>query len=190
RRVLTGWRPALRGQVRAVTGEPLEATITYTPNLFSMGEKTVSRARDGLYGLWLPLGTHQVTFAAQGFESRTVPVTVTAYDQPQQLDVCLVPVGQAPTLGKSGMDRIGTTTTLTYTSPGDAGRGYLIGIALGTVPGIPVGCGRTVPWNGDALFIASLQPGTPLVNGIGTLPGRAQVAAQLGIPPFPVRVGI
>lgn len=190
RRVLTGWRPALRGQVRAVTGEPLEATITYTPNLFSMGEKTVSRARDGLYGLWLPLGTHQVTFAAQGFESRTVPVTVTAYDQPQQLDVCLVPVGQAPTLGKSGMDRIGTTTTLTYTSPGDAGRGYLIGIALGTVPGIPVGCGRTVPWNGDALFIASLQPGTPIVNGIGTLPGSAQVAAQLVIPPFPVLVGI
>ena len=190
RRVLTTWKPALRGQVRSITGAGVEANITFTPNLFSLGEKTVSRLRDGMYGLWLPLGTHQVTFAAAGYQPFSTSVTVSAYDTPQALEVCLIPTFSAPTLSKSGTDRLGTLTSLTYTSPGDSGSPYLVCIALGTSPGLPVGCGRTLPLNGDALFIASLQPGSPILNGIGVLPGSAQVVAQLFIPPIPVLAGI
>jgi hypothetical protein len=190
RRVLTAWKPALRGRVRAITGQGVEATITFTPNLFSLGERTMSRARDGVYGLWLPLGTHQVTFTAAGYQPFTTSVTVSAYDTPQVIDVCLLPVFTAPTLSKSGSDRLGTITSLTYTSPGDAGAGYLVGIALGTSPGLPLGCGRTLPLNADALFIASLLPGSPIVNGTGTLPGSAQIVAQLFIPPIPALAGI
>ena len=190
RRVLTTWKPALRGRVRSITGVGVESNITFTPNLFSLGEKTVSRARDGMYGLWLPLGTHQVTFTAAGYQPFATSVTVSAYDQAQALDVCLIPLFTAPTLSKSGTDRLGTSTALTYTSPGDSGNVYLIGIALGTSPGIPVGCGRTLPLNGDPLFVTSLQPGSPIVNGIGVLPGSGQVIAQLLIPPIPALAGI
>lgn len=190
RRVLTTWRPAVRGRVRAVDGAPLESTITFTPNLFALGERTISRARDGVYGLWLPLGTHQVTFSATGYQPFLTSVTVSGYDQPQDLDVCLVPTWTEPTLSKSGSDRLGTITSLTYTSPGDGGDGYLIALALGSTPGIPLGCGRTLPLNGDALFLASLMPGSPIVNGIGTLPGNGQVVAQLFIPAIPALAGI
>lgn len=190
RRVLTAWRPGLRGVVRSITGQPLEATITYSPNLFSLGERSVSRARDGLYKVWLPLGTHQVTFAATGYQAVTVPVTVSAYDQPLVVDVCMQPVASVPTLSKSGTDQIGTITSLTYTSPGDAGSGYLLALALGTAPGIPVGCGRTLPLNGDALFLASVQPGSPILNGIGALSASAQASAQLVIPPIGALVGL
>ena len=190
RRALTTWRPGMRGVVRSITGQPVEATITYSPNLFNLGERSVSRGRDGLYKVWLPLGTHQVTFAATGYQSVTVPVTVTAYDQPVALDICMQPTSSVPTLAKSGTDRIGTITSLTYTSAGDAGAGYLLALALGATPGIPVGCGRTLPLNGDALFLASVQPGSPILNGIGTLPGSAQVAAQLVIPPIAALAGL
>ncbi len=191
RAALTIWRPALRGRVRSIFAEqPLAATITYTPNQFSHAEALGSRARDGLYHAWLPLGTHQVTFSAPGYQPFTTTVNVTAYDQAQTLDVCLIPTWSTATLTKSGTDRIGTLTSLTYTSAGDAGDGYLVGIALGTTPGLPVGCGRTVPLNGDPLLVASLQAGSPIVNGIGVLPGAAQITAQLFIPPIQALVGI
>ncbi|MEZ5966236.1 MAG: M14 family zinc carboxypeptidase [Planctomycetota bacterium] len=190
RRALTTWRPALRGRVRAVSGDPLETTITFTPSVFNMGEKTVSRARDGVYGLWLPLGTHQVTFTVSGYRPFTTSVTVSAYDQPQDLDVCLIPTWVDPTLAKAGSDRLGTVTSLTYTSPGDGGDAYFVAIALGTSPGIPLGCDRTVPLNGDPLFLASLQPGSPIANGIGVLPGSGQIVAQLFIPAIPALAGL
>ena len=53
-----------------------------------------------------------------------------------------------------------------------------------------MGCGRTLPLNGDPLFVTSLQPGSPIVNGIGVLPGSGQVIAQLLIPPIPALAGI
>ncbi len=89
-RALTVWRPARRGHVRSSLGNaPLAATITFTPNVFNHGEVTRSRSRDGRYGLWLPLGTWNVTYAAPGHTSQTVVVTVTSYDAPVVADVTL-----------------------------------------------------------------------------------------------------
>ncbi|MEO6596570.1 MAG: M14 family zinc carboxypeptidase, partial [Planctomycetota bacterium] len=87
---LTVWRPARRGHVRSSLGNaPLAALITYTPNVFNHGEVTRSRSRDGRYGLWLPIGSWNVTFAAPGHQSQTVPVTVTSYDAPVTVDITL-----------------------------------------------------------------------------------------------------
>jgi hypothetical protein len=89
-RAVTTYRPARRGHVRSSLGNaPLAATITYTPNVMNHGEVCRSRSRDGRYGLWLPLGSWIVTFAAPGHQSQTVPVTVSAYDSPVALDVTL-----------------------------------------------------------------------------------------------------
>lgn len=90
-RALTGWRPAVRGHVTSSAGnQPLEADISFSPSFFSLGEQTKSRLRDGRYGLWLPLGSWNVTYSAPGHLPTTLPVTVTAYDQPVVLDVTLI----------------------------------------------------------------------------------------------------
>ncbi|MCK5943551.1 MAG: hypothetical protein KAI24_16330 [Planctomycetes bacterium] len=89
-RALTAWRPAVRGHVTSSDGNlPLEATITFTPNTFASGEVTRSRARDGRYGLWLPLGNWTVTYEAPGHLSTSIPVNVTSYDTPVVHDVVL-----------------------------------------------------------------------------------------------------
>ncbi len=87
---LTNWRPAVRGHVTSSAGNaPLEATITFSPNVFNHGEVTKSRVRDGRYGLWLPLGTWNVTYSAPGHVDVIMPVTISSYDAPIIHDVVL-----------------------------------------------------------------------------------------------------
>jgi Zinc carboxypeptidase len=114
-RALTAWRPARRGHVYSSLGSaPLAATITYTPNLFSHGEVTRSRSRDGRYGLWLPIGTWNVTYSAPGHVSQTTTVTVSNYDVTVVADVTLTAlcaryVPDALTTGNLNTIPFGTT---------------------------------------------------------------------------------
>jgi hypothetical protein len=190
RRALTAWRPAVRGHVRSALGStPLEATITFAPNLFQHGEVTRSRARDGRYGLWLPLGTWDVTFAAAGHQSRTVPVQVTQLDNPLLLDVLLETAGPTPGITKVGTGALGTTVTFTYTSPGDAGKLALVGWSFGTSPGIDLGGGRRVPLNHDLLFDLALTGNPVLAPTWVTLDAAAQATSVFLVPTLPWLVG-
>jgi hypothetical protein len=188
-RALTTWRPALRGRVVSIyQQQPVEARLSYGSGVFLEGEQIVSRARDGRYQAWLPLGAHVVTFSAPGFKAASRTVDVTQYDQPRELEVCLEPDWQDATLVKIGTDRIGTITTLRYASPGDAGDTYFVGLSSGTSPGIE-SCGRVIPLNPDGLFGACLGGGSPLLDNIGVLAG-VPVDVTFPIPPLPFLVGI
>jgi hypothetical protein len=89
-RALTSWQPAVRGHVTSSNGgTPLAATITYAPSTFTNGEENRCRNRDGRYGLWLPLGTWNVTYSAPNHLDTTIVVTVTNYDQPVVHDIVL-----------------------------------------------------------------------------------------------------
>lgn len=191
RQAVTNWRPAVRGHVRSALGsQPLVATITFTPGVLNHGEVTKSRARDGRYGLWLPVGSWNVTFAAAGHVSRTLPVTVASLNAPITLEVLLETSGPAATTTKVGSGSIGTAVTFTYTSPGDAGKDALIGWSLFTTPGIPLGGQRVLPLNHDFLFDLALS-GNPLLSPTWvTLNGAAQAQSVLLIPPEPWLVGI
>jgi hypothetical protein len=190
RRALVAWRPALVGHVRSVFQQtPLAAEISYAPNLFQHGEKIRSRARDGRFAAWLPLGTHQVTFTLPGYAPVTRQVTVASYDTPQVLEIELEPNWAPALLSKTGSDRIGTTTDFQYSSPGDAGDAYWIALSTGTTPGIPL-ASRIVPLNADGLLIACLTPEAILRGNLGLLPASAQVTASLPIPPIPSLVGL
>ena len=183
RQAFTAWAPAVRGHVRSALGSaPLAATITFAPNLFNHGEVTKSRARDGRYGLWLPVGSWNVSFAAAGHATRTVPVTVTSLNNPVALDVLLETTGASATTTKIGSGSLGTTVTFTYTSPGDAGKGALIGWSLGTTPGIALGGQRVLPLNHDLLFDFALG-GNPVLSPTWvTLNGAAQAQSVLLVP--------
>ncbi|MCA8964551.1 MAG: hypothetical protein H6838_02515 [Planctomycetes bacterium] len=191
RQALTSWAPALRGHVHSSIGfTPVEATITFTPTLLNHGEVTKSRLRDGRYGLWLPIGNWNVTFAATGHTSKTVAVQVTTYDAPQALDVVLEPVGSVATLVKAGNGQIGTQVTFTYSSPGAAGNTALFGWSLGTSPGINLGGQRVLPLNGDFLFEAAWFGNPILTPTWVTLDASAQAQSVLTLPNEPLLVGL
>ncbi len=89
-RALTTWRPAVRGHVTSSQGgAPVVASITYSPNVFNHGEEIHSRARDGRYGIWLPLGAWNVTYSAPNHLDTTIAVNITNYDQPVVHDIVL-----------------------------------------------------------------------------------------------------
>lgn len=191
RQALTTWQPARRGHVRSSLGDaPLASTITFSPNVLNHGEVTKSRASDGRYGLWLPLGTWNVTFAAAGHTSRTVPVTVTTYDAPVELDVVLDPSAQQATLTRSGAGNVGSTVTFTYTSPGSVGKTAFFGWSLGTTPGIDLGGLRVLPLNGDFLFEAAWYGNSILTPTWVTLDGASQAVSVMTIPNQPWIVGL
>ncbi|HLQ37235.1 MAG TPA: hypothetical protein VK348_05525, partial [Planctomycetota bacterium] len=191
RHALTSWQPALRGHVRSANGlQPLAAVITFAPNQFAHGELTRSRARDGRYALWLPLGTWTVTWSAPGHQSRSTTVTVGSYDTPQPVEVVLEPTAPVATIGKSGVEQRGHTVTFTYTSPGDAGRVFLIGWSLGTTPGIELGGLRVLPLNNDFLFSAAVSTNPVLSPTWGQLDAAGQTQSFLAIPNDPVVIGI
>jgi predicted deacylase len=191
RRAITAWKPAVRGHVRSSFQlQPLEATITYTPSQFVHGEVTKSRALNGRYGLWLPLGTWQVTYAAAGHQSQTRSITVTGYDAPQTHEVVLDPVWPAATMAKQGTERIGTVVNLTYTSPGDAGAVAFVAWSMSTTPGIQVGGGRVIPMVHDFLFDAALNGNPILAPTWLLLDANAQAFSALTIPNEPWVVGL
>lgn len=183
RRALTTWQPAVRGHVRSALGSaPLAATITFAPNVLNHGEVTKSRTRDGRYGLWLPVGSWNVTFAAPGHVSRTVPVTVTSLNNPVDVDVLLETSGPAAALTRTGSGSIGTAVTFTYSSPGDAFKTALIGWSLGTSPGIPLGGGRVLPLNHDFLMDLALSGNPILAPTWPVLDAAGQAQSVLLIP--------
>ena len=188
---LTTWRPAVRGHVTSIfKNQPVTASIRYTPNLISHGEGNGSRARDGRYAMWLPLGSHSVTWSATGFRSVTKTIRITNFDRPQTHDIVMVPNMPLAVLTKSGTTRIGMTTALTYTSTGDIGETYWVVLAVGESPGIPLGAGRVLPLNADALFFATLRPNALLLNNTGLIPPGGKATASFVIPNLPGLVGI
>ncbi|MCA8976408.1 MAG: hypothetical protein KDC98_16940 [Planctomycetes bacterium] len=183
RRAVTTWKPAVRGHVRSSLGNaPLVANISYTPNTFFHGEKCMSRGRDGRYGLWLPIGNWNVTFAAAGHQSATVPVGVTGYDQPVTIEVVLAPNGVPAVLSSAGAGNLGTNVTFTYTSPGDAGKLALFGWSLGTTPGLDIGGTRIIPLNPDFLFTAAVSGNSFLAPTWTALNSSSQATSVLTIP--------
>lgn len=189
-RILKNWEPAATGHVRSLfQDQPIDAQITFAPNQFSHGEQTRSRGRDGRYSLWLPLGTWQVTVSASGFETQTFPVTVTSYDQAQNIDITLIPVFPAANLAVIGVPRTGSTVTLFYQAPGDAGLPAFIPLSGGNTPGTPIGP-RTLPLNADALFFDSFSFAPVLIGNVGTVAPNGVMQAQLSIPPIVALAGV
>ena len=185
---LKTWRPAIRGNVRSIfQNQPIEANIGYFPNQFSEGEKIKARPRDGRYNAYLPIGTWTVEWSAPGFKPVTKQVTVSSYNNPMDIDVDLVPdTFVDPTLTPAGTNQLGTTTTLTYNSPGDAGALYWVTMALTTSPGLDLGGCRTVPLTPDQFFVGMAKsPNILMNNHIGTLPAGDTAVANLTIPNIP-----
>lgn len=187
RHVLTTWDPALRGHVvSAVTGLPIEARITVGPGLFGAGESTFSRARDGRYGVWLPVGSWQVTFSAPGFMSLTRSVVVDSLDHAASIEVDMQPTAS---LGLSVADTSASSTELTLHSPQDPGSAYWIALSSGSTPGIRLG-ERVLPLNPDLWMFWSLHPGSAFLGSRGLLSTSGRARSELRLPLVPELEGL
>jgi hypothetical protein len=68
----------LTGRVLSADGGPgagLRALVSFPQIRFLQNERFVS-ARNGLYHAWLPTGTWQVAFSAEGYNNLTVSITI------------------------------------------------------------------------------------------------------------------
>ncbi len=72
----------------AVTGQPVDALISYVGVNFGNGEVNPT-GRFGRYNAYVPAGTYTLSLTAPGYESQIVPVVVTT--TPTQLDITLAP---------------------------------------------------------------------------------------------------
>ncbi|MCK4302763.1 MAG: carboxypeptidase regulatory-like domain-containing protein [Candidatus Eisenbacteria sp.] len=73
----------------SVTGDPVEATISYDNVTFYHGEINRSEPGHGRYHAFLPPGSYDVVFEANGYETLTVPGVVITAGSSTLLDVAL-----------------------------------------------------------------------------------------------------
>jgi hypothetical protein len=95
-------------------------------------------------------------------------------------------------LTNTGVPRAGSTVTFDVRSARDPGQLYAMGVSLSTVPGIPIGEGRTLELTPDALFFAAYGLPATFQNWIGALDasGRAMPGPAFAIPGEPALAGL
>ena len=67
---------------------------------------------------------------------------------------------------------------------------YALALSFGTMPGIPLGDGRVIPLNPDAIFFLSLSGALGLQNNIGTLDSQGRGTAIWNVPNVPEARGL
>ena len=91
-----------------------------------------------------------------------------------------------PNITMEGNPSLGNTFSLNLQSPSNPNKNYLVGLALGTVPGIFLSDGRNIPLNDDPLLPISIDPiqgpNIGLHNFYGVLNDYGQAKANITIP--------
>ena len=83
------------------TGDPVEASITYPDLPFTNGETNTSEPKFGRYHAFLPPGVHTLDFAAPGYATQSIDVTVVEGGA-TTLEVQLVPAATASAVVRNG----------------------------------------------------------------------------------------
>lgn len=168
------------------TGGPVRADIAVEGYVYGNGETRFSEARGGRYHYFLPDGSFNLTFTADGYVPKVVPaVKVSAAGT--VLNVALEP---SATLTVTGPARIGTTVGLTLEDPGMPLKAYAMHAALTTTPPINLGHGDLVPLGPDFLFFLSPQLTGIFQNYYGVLDAAARATARAVLPREPAFVGL
>lgn len=93
-------------------------------------------------------------------------------------------------LHADGPVTIGANHPVRLSVPTRGGASYAMAASFGTAPGIPVGGGRVVPLQPDALFAASRALPSVFQNFTGVLDGQGQAVATVRVPATPALRGL
>ena len=97
----------------------------------------------------------------------------------------------AATLTRTTPPQLGTAINFTLSSATDPLKGYAFGFASGSIPGIPLPDGRTIPLNLDAIADFTLTPANPFFpNNFGALNAAGSASASVLLPAYPPLVGM
>ena len=160
------------------TGGPVRADIAVQGYTYGNGETRFSEAKYGRYHYFMPDGSYNLTFTADGYKPRVVN-NVSVSQSGTVLDVQMEPSAY---ITISGTPKIGNTLTLALNDPGVANEVYVMRAALTTSPPIDLGYGDFIPLGPDFLFFIS-----PFLPGIfkdftGTLDASGKATASVVIP--------
>ncbi len=176
---LINWDPVLRGHLSSgTTGDPIAGKIELSPGFVRSGESSFSRARDGRFAMWMPIGLWDVTFSAPGHISETRTIRVLDLGQRATIDLALEPLAELSSTPAEGNDSF---LDLEYLSPSDAGQPYWIALSAGAEPGIDLGQ-RVLPLNPDIWMLWSINPGPLFMNNLGILGTGGEGTAQVRFP--------
>lgn len=176
----------LAGHVTNVhTGGPIKADIAVQGFNYGAGHARFSEPTYGRYHYFLPVGTYNVTFTADGYKPKTI-TGVNVVANGTTLDVQMDPSAEITLIGAP---RIGTSFTLRMNDPGRAGAQHAMHASLLAGPPIDLGFGDFMPLGADFLFF--LSPTFPLFSGFyGTLNAQAQSDATVTLPNDSAYVGL
>jgi len=184
---LLDFKTPLSGHVtNRYTGGPIRADIAVQGLNYGNGETRFSDPTYGRYHYYLPDGSYNLTFTADGYRAKQVNnVQVNAAGA--VLDVQMEP---SATITITGTPSIGNTLKLELSDPGMANKTYAMHAALTTKPPIDLGHGDLLPLGPDFLFFVSPFLPNIFQNYYGTLNGQAQSTAQAVLPAVPAFVGL
>lgn len=100
-------------------------------------------------------------------------------------------LAEEPEVTLAGPLAAGSLNTMTVSVPGDGGLFAIMGLSLGTTPGLLLSDGRRLPVNADWLFMWTALPNNLLLPGShGPLDAQGQASSPLFIPNLPSAAGI
>lgn len=96
-----------------------------------------------------------------------------------------------PSIAASAMPILGVTVDLEIRSPIEPGAPFVTGVAASATTGFPLGDGRVVPIDMDAVLLLTTTPGNfVLPSPAGTLDGAGFGSTPLTVPPLPALTGM
>ncbi len=134
--------------------------------------------------------TWQTNASDAGFFNFSISVSDGTTTKKRAISLDVLPRGSMLTF--QGQLRIGQTVNLSLFDPLRANLAYVIALSFSSLPGIPLGDGRSIPLNYDPLFSLSvLYPSLiGLVGSVGSLNGEGRAVTHWTVPAVPQIAGV
>ena len=146
------------GHVTDSSGAPVQASISYLENPFTLGEQNNSEPVFGRYHAFLPDGVHTLRFEAPGLDTQDIPVTV-LNGTDVHLEVVMLPTTSFTLDVSTTGGGVGDLHLGLLNLPPTAVQGYTI-VSFNTT--LPIGMGVVFGINPDAMTMTGLStPASP-----------------------------
>lgn len=138
-----------------------------------------------------PPGTATITTVSSFGEDAAGELYICDLNGGEVFKIVPVAPSYAATLTRTTPPAMGTAINFTLSSASDPNKAYAFAWSLGSIPGIVLPDGRTIPVNMDAVFDLSISTPNPLFpNNFGLLGATGTATASVLIPAYPPLVGM
>jgi glucose/arabinose dehydrogenase len=138
-----------------------------------------------------PPGTATITSVSSFGEDAAGELYICSLGTGQVFKMIPTTPNAAATLTRTSPPQLGTAINFTLSSTTDPLNGFAFAFAGGSIPGVPLPDGRTIPLNLDPIADFTLTAGNPFFpNNYGALNASGSATAQVLLPAYPPLVGM